>query len=207
MARKNQSGYSSNEEFNRGLKYAQNALYEYYVLMMDADSRIQGALSRFISTYNFVPLTDVALPKDYRRRLNAMCQWYKAGCESPTKIEVCPDFLETDEDCLVLTSPILKPSIESKRVAYQVEGKMIKVHPKFNGTFFFKYLRYPMEAARGETIGAGDIEIYDEGSTVNLEWGEEELNNIIDLMLYYKGMEVKDSSIVQFLANKKMVND
>jgi hypothetical protein len=205
LSRKNQSGYSSNEEFNRNLIFAQNSLFEYYVAMMDADSRIHGALSRFISDYSFTPLSDVSLPIDYRRRLNAMCSWYVASC-GETKVEVCPDFLETDEDCLVLTSAILKPSIDNKIVAYQIEGDLIKVHPKFNGQFVLKYLRYPTIPVRGVTI-VNDIEVYDVTQTTELEWGEEEINNFIDIILYFKGMEVKDSSLIQFLANKKIVND
>lgn len=200
---KNQSGYFSNDEFNRLVNVAQNDLMLFYA---PADGqRAHDALRPFITDYQVVASPTIALPGNYRYKLNARCRigeqvgataqfnWYQA------------DFLETDEDFDELQSPIRKPSIANRTFAYRITSAGILLFPTFSGLFELSYIRRPFSAIRAVTVDTlNDIEVYDSVNTDDLEWNEEQVNEFHDAICFYMSIQIRESEIVSWLANRQI---
>lgn len=196
---KNQSGYSSNDEFNRDLALAQSYLFN-FLLPPDDNNELHESLKNFISSVTGTG--SIPLPANWAYKLNAKAHAFSGGfSEHPAY------FLATDEDFLELSSPIRKPSVKTRSFAYKVDGSSIVCYPQ-TVPFTVTYLRHPIAAVRGVTLDTvNDVENYNAGTTTDLEWPELETDRFVDILTYLRGAQVNKSEIVNWMQAKQIVKN
>jgi hypothetical protein len=110
------------------------------------------------------------------------------------------DYMNSNEVFYTLSSPIRQPSIQNNIYRHQILNNTIYVYPKLDKVVL-KYLRRTTTPVWGSTpvsTPTGDFAQYDPAISVNFEWQYENFQDLVDLVLFYLGLQVKDSEIVQF---------
>lgn len=202
---KNQCGNFSNDEFNLNLVTAQNDLFNFFMRNDGENSFVHDALQPFLSTYSVAITQPVALPIDYRSKRSAKVKYFQmVNGVSELKARSL-NFLKTDEKDMTLESPVRGPSVANEVFLYTIEGNGINIFPTtLAGTFEMLYLRHPGVAVRGVTIDiANEVEVYDAGTTTNLEWPEQYFNMFHEVICFYQGFQVRESEVIQWLSMKK----
>ena len=207
ISRKDHAGYTSSDEFNRMILIAQNDLYDYYLSVYERTGRIAAALTPFrvSASLPYPGNTRYPSPADYRQWLEVGVEWVSSTCEDVTKTPYPAEPLKGNEKLLTLSSAVRRPSLVKKRFKYQIIDDIIHLYPEtFVGQLLLEYLRVPVNPVRGYTVDIfTQFEIYNPATSVNFEWPISEEGNITDLMLFYKGMQVQTSAIIDWVQRKK----
>lgn len=202
---KNQSGYFSNDEFNRNIELAQNDIFDFYLDLDGASQRIHDALAPFLKRLEANAGSVIPLPADYRSKRDAevMVNQMQDG-QAVFKWKEC-SFLQTDEAAGVRSSAVLMPSKKNSSYWFEVLSDGIHVLPEdFTGKFRMLYLCHPAAASRAVTINpTTQTEEYDEGATTNLKWNSQQFNVFHDVICFYQGFQVRESEVVQWLMARK----
>lgn len=210
LARKNQAGYSSASDFNGDLRDSENILYEFFYKDYEVNQKISDALAVFLEEKEFPILNGiVTIPPDYRHPIEMVYvkKTTDDKCNSVAE-EVLMDKLQSNEERDTLASAIRKPSLE-KGLLYWVQlSDKFRVRPtSLQGSVIFKYLRQPNFGVYSTKVDlVREMEVYDSATSKDLEWKESESVGIIDLMLLHKGIEIRDSELVQFAQAKMQIN-
>ncbi len=192
---KNQSGYSGNDQFNRDLALMQQLLMEYLLPNSD-NNRIHESLRIFIKTVS--GSGTIAYPSDWQYKLNAKAHQVIDGV-----VEHGAYFMATDELHLELESPIRRPGTNGV-FRYTTDSDGIKCYPA-TVPFTISYVRQPAIATRAVAPDAtNDIDNYNAGASVQLEWPPSELPRIMDIMCWLRGVQVNKSEVVNWLASKQV---
>ena len=207
LAAKNQAGYITDDEFNGNLRSAELTLYEYYFRLFEQSSQIVDALNPFIAEVQIPLVNGVGdFPTDYKHRLEIGYTWVQNNCATPKIEEIPVDYMQANEEREVLSSFIRKPSIPKKRIRHTFKNNQIYVYPKEVREINFKYLKTPIFGLYVSTLVSnanGDFEQFDPVASRDLEWPEQETNNILDLLTFYRGIELRSSDLIQFAKMKQ----
>lgn len=206
LAGKGTGGYSSSDEFNRDIADAQNILLDYYVRNYEISGVITDSVRVFLKKDNLSLTNYVAqLPDDYRRWVDCVfVEIYNDDeCESPTTKNIVMYYTHGNGWNLTESSPIRKTS--ARRVNYTIEGSTLRAG-RPTGRVLMNYIRKPNEALRGyDTNEVTKNEDYNSATTVDLEWPDSEANMLIAIMLYFKGVEIRDLKLQQFVIGLKQI--
>ncbi len=127
---------------------------------------------------------------------------------NPTTNTVGMQHLKTGEVMKTLSSAIRKPKIDvvkqTGKFAYTFVNNMIKVYPKeLTGSIYFKYITDPPVSLYNVTIDlVNQEEDYDPATSIDLQWGEQDQTNLVDLMLFFKGIQVREGELLQWVVQK-----
>ena len=207
LSRKDHAGYISTDEFNRSINLAQADLVEFYLAMYEKTGRFASALDPFRRQ---APLSSSSpgiypLPDDYRQWCEVGVQWVDTSC-GDAQVELYPaEPLRANEKLLTLTSAIRRPSMFKRIFKYHILNGNLHLYPtSFMGNVHLEYLINPPDAARGYVLNTTTLEEdYDAPTTINLIWPKSEISNFTDLMLFYKGVVVQSTPLLQWVAAKK----
>lgn len=214
LSRKDKAGYMSADEFNRDLAEAQTLLMDYHYQLFEKGEKGLDALSPFIKeTYLVITDQFCDFPADYRHKLEAGYVYTKNiccvdGCMVAKKPEVDikdMQHLKTGEVLKTISSAIRKPKINlatgEGKFAYTFVNNKVKVFPKeLLGYLYFKYVTDPPLAFYSTTIDVNtQEEVYNPTTSINLAWNEQEQPDLVKLMLYFKGIEVRESALIQWV--------
>jgi hypothetical protein len=209
LSRKDHAGYISTDEFNRTINLAQKDLFDYYLAMYEKTGRYAVALAPFrvqvqlsASTPGIYPL-----PADYRQWCEAGVIWWDNQCGGGLTELLPAEPLRANEKYLTLSSPIRKPSMARRIFKYQIIDDDLHLYPiDFQGQVQLEYLKNPPNAARGYTLNLVTFEEdYNAQTTTNLIWPESETSNFTDLILFYKGIVVQSTPLLNWVATKKQL--
>lgn len=194
----NIGGYLPNDEFNRQVNLCQNVLFDYYYDKRN-ESDARGALIYFEDD---VLITKVSgaypLPADYKAKMEAAL--VVGGEYLPVH------FPARDERLMSLSSAVRGPSLERKVVVGKIRSGDIQIWPDTDNQLFLQYYTTPVEASRAVTVDIDEIEeVYDAGSTVDLNWPSDLLQDFVDLMLLFKGVIIRDSSLIQWVQARNAI--
>lgn len=206
VSRKDHAGYLSTNEFNRVLRIAEELLFDYYIWIYDSTARIEAALDPFrVSLSVPYPPGGYTLPGDLRQRLEVGAIWVESSCGSLVTTPYPAPPLNTNEKMLTLSSGVRKPSLTKKVFRHQIIANRMILYPEtFTGNIHLEYLRHPVYGSRGYTIDVpSQEEIYSANTSVNLEWPLSEQGNILDIMLFVKGIQVQSGPLIQWIQQKK----
>lgn len=200
-------GFANNQVFNRSVNDAQNILFEYYAEKFRMSQKVADALRPFIEYADIlISSGSFAFPSDYRHLLDVS---YKlstnTGGEPTTEYHQMREKAQNETRNAFRKPMAGKP----KTYAYELSSDGNFVYPSsLTGSVRVKYLRTPVSANRAVVVNATtDDEDYTTTGTVNLEWPEQELTNFIDLLMYFKGVEIRESDLISWVSGKKQFQE
>lgn len=194
------SGYTDNDQFNRMVNLAQVMMLEFYHNQYRNTSNIADAVRPFYVPDQKISITQGtgSLPDDYAHGL-AVTTLQAVGCSgAPPRvaaIEVLPH-----EKWAVIHDPLVGATLLNPYFEFSSSG--IRVWPIAITKIELAYLRQPAEAERAITTGANDTETLDVANTTDLEWPATETGDFVSVLLAMKGIQVRDSEIATFVANR-----
>jgi hypothetical protein len=198
--------------FNRDIEAANLVLFEYYFVQYELTKKIANAMTPFlveksitnIATTNFSSVFDY--PADlfhetelkFEKTVNKDCG---------NEVSIVPiDYLQDNEEAYTLSSPIRKPDLGKNIIRWNRKNGQIHVYPKEVKSIYIKYLKKPRTPFYATTISVNplqDIEVYDPVTSINFLWDMQEAENIVDLILLYQGMQLRETAIIQFAKAKQ----
>lgn len=195
--RKNQSGYISNDEFNRLVDATQDSLYSVYFRQYEANQSVPDGLRNFVKEEVLVVTNGICpFPSDYRHRIEMY------GIVGDNE-EVLISYLEGNEWGQTLSSPIRKPSLENKVFLHTMGGAGFKIAPFELTRVKMRYLKSPNAAKRAITV-VSDIEEYDAANSAPLEWADSTREQLMEIMLMYSGIPLRDPLLIQLLGSNAL---
>lgn len=209
LSAKNRAGYISADEFNRNLRDSENLLFAWYWNRYQESKSVEASLNPFLEEKRKLVSNSFSdHPTDLRYLLHIFASVVDQSCEKVTEQLVPCDQLLATEVSQTLSSVIRRPSLENRLFRYENYSGRIKVHPtEFKGQVLFKYLRHPNY---GEWNYELDIEsqqeVYNASTSQNLEWNEQDESNIIDLMLLFKGIQIRETELINWVSAKKQLS-
>lgn len=211
LTRKNNAGYTSSDEFNRHLNQCQDILMRYYYKMFEESQIIVDSLMPFIKEVQLQIQTNgiVNFPTDYLHRLEVGYLDIQQQC-TPTAqplIHMKPmHYIASNEVIETLSSPIRMPNKKKGIYKHTFVNNYMQCYPKdLSGYVNFKYLKIPTQAVYGVTIDIiNRIEVYNPATSVNLDWLEQDRDNIVDLMLLLNGIAIRENALVSWVQQKNV---
>lgn len=205
IAKKDQKGYITEDEFNRALYSVQLELFEYFNSSSQRNKRISDALVPFSTSENITIGENGCgkLPDNYGHWQRVLWMEIKNGNEQckGVKTEVPSEYLRDNEVGDICASIVRKPSKEKRRIYHSFCAGEICVYPKDIDKVELKYYRIPKEAKivlKLESNNGEDYEVVDETNSVDLEWNEVYFTTFIRKLLEEVGIEIKDSELIQY---------
>ena len=207
LTNKAQGVYFTHEEKDMALDRAQmqyfNEQYAYYAVAQ----KMQESLSPFKTTYTFLnaPSGLITTPAGYQYLIGGRVIYMDGTHTRNKSLKV----LSSDELAYRLDSQ-LRPVTAYKPVAVmagKVSGiSLIQLYPKQTFAGEIDYLRRPAVPKYAYTQ-SGRAFTYDPANSVQLEWGESELNELIMRALSFLGISIDDQLVTQYAeAKSKSVN-
>ena len=123
---------------------------------------------------------------------------YKTQKDGET-IFIPVEILDKDKEYYRLSSKIVPPTRESPFVVF--ESTYMQIYPTNISNINFPYLKYPAEARWAYTM-VNDRPVFDPVNSVDLEWEDLVLNDIIINAMSAIGISIKDSDVMSY-ANQK----
>jgi hypothetical protein len=216
LSKKDKSGYLSSEEFNRNLNETQQILLDYYFERFGRDQYDQDSINPFLKEER-LPIVNgfVDFPSDYRHRVEVgniyIENVYNSDCtvSNPKVEELALRYLHPSEERLTLNSAIRKPSIKKKLLYHTFVNNKIRIRPsEAQGTIALKYIMSPPEAKYATVVNVNtDKEDYDPINSVDLIWNEQDKHNIVDIMLMFLGIQIRESALINWVQARRQIID
>jgi hypothetical protein len=143
-------------------------------------------------------------PENYVHTLSLGSRYYKQteDCkEGETEVFIAPiEVVNQDKEMQRRASRIVGPTKKSPICI--LKDTYFQFYPENIGSVQLSYLRQPREARYGVTIVSGRP-VYDQATSVDLEWPDVAVNDIVMRALSYIGLSIKDGDITQYAETKK----
>lgn len=209
LSQKNRAGYFSVDEYNRHLQDALNLLFEYYAEDFEKTSKIVDNLQPFIKKADQAITNYYCdFPSDYRHFLSLAYRnvTNAADCgENPTVDVISMDYRATDEWDDANDSPIRKPNILKRKVAYRFINGQIETSQE-RGTVQITYLSKPTGATMGYTVNSTTLEeVYNPSTSVQIPFLEQDETNLTDIILFLLGIQIRETALIQWVSTKRQM--
>lgn len=210
LIQKQQAGYMSSSSFNRDIEAANLVLFEYYFVQYELTKKIANAMTPFllevpiasVGTTNFSSIFDYPADLFHETELKFE-KTVNNGCGNEVSI-VPIDYLQDNEEAYTLSSPIRRPNLDKNIIRWNRKNNKIHVYPKEIREVYIKYLKQPRKPEYitvSQSTPTQDIEVF--VGSVDFEWDMQEAENIVDLILLYQGMQLRETAIIQFAKAKQ----
>lgn len=208
LLRKNQQGYLTPGEFNRYAKVANKARFnEIYGRLqeMQAGKPVRSAydqnqqtdekLSVFlqVSSPTVDSTTGQVDKPDGLLRLDSITHSIQAGPQTGKIVKVRRATKDQEADWA--SSDVMPPTEEYP--FYVDYGTFYQVYPKSIGPIKINALTSPIDPVWAYTLDGSGRAIYNPGSSINFQFEDAEIGNIISKILVYAGKAVEDGQAVQ----------
>jgi hypothetical protein len=212
LIQKQQAGYMASSSFNRDIEAANLVLFEYYFVQYELTKKIANAMTPFLveESINNIGTTNFSSIFNYPTELfhETELKFEKTvNKDCGNEVSIVPiDYLQDNEEAYTLSSPIRKPNLDKNIIRWNRKNNQIHVYPKEVKSIYIKYLKKPRTPFYGTTTSINplqDIEVFDPTTSVDFEWDLQEAENIVDLILLYQGMQLRETAIIQFAKAKQ----
>jgi hypothetical protein len=210
-ALKNQAGYQDPDQFNRDLDRAQTLLQNFYLSKYDREGRVHDALRPFTARENKqITLGFSIWPSDmvkeievYRRTASNLGE---CGDE-PTVTDILARYIKGHERGAIMQSTVRRPALSQGHCFYMMDSGIMEHLPYTDSGFcFIRYIRRPNTATWAADLDDETlVYTYNEDDSVNLEWGAEEEDNFVDILLLLLGIQIRETELIQFVSGKKQL--
>lgn len=188
-ARLGSSGYSDEDEWNRNLSAVQTDLFNIMAPLYSKNFQVQDMLSPFVSDDVSVDLISGKLVKnsDYGQLISISVNDYPAYP------------INHNEEAIIKTSPIRKPSISNNQYYFTFKGNDIHILPKEVATAVYTYLKTPsVVEIKFDVISTDNSDYIEVSSLSDLEWPEKAFNFLYYLMLEKYGVDQRESLAMEY---------
>jgi hypothetical protein len=192
ICRKQRGVFITPSEFNQVITSSQLELFEHYWnLFYEQDQQLHDALQPFkVLRYQFASNSSglVTFPSDYVHLFLGVFSIYGSTiCEC--------QFIDNEQIPYALKSQ-LRPVSLSTPIA-EVAPNGFQMYPMSTQIGFYSYLRLPAQPIYGYSQ-VGRVITYDPNTSVQLEFTDAYVNNIISRSLKYFGINMGEQDIEQF---------
>lgn len=193
LVRKQRAVFLSVDEFNRYMDDAQMDKFQEDFKPYGVNQVIHDSLRPFRIYYPFASDADgvVAFPSDYQHLLGSPQTVYGSTITQVT-------FIQEDEWVNAVNSQ-LRPATLSSPIARDTNNGF-NLFPYLLQNGFFTYLRRPVAPVLVVTQ-VGRVITYDPVNSVQLEWIESYVNNILARALVYAGVNMSEQDIQKYAEN------
>lgn len=213
---KDQTGYVTHSEIDQVLDKAQLALFNQYhtnpklpskaqAILYGESQRIDDALSVFKEKYSFTTSTSssgiISLPTNYMHLLSLYTTVYSS--QLGRNIYSAVQVLSEEELIERLESQVIPVSLEDPIAIMNSQNK-IQLFPEQGQSGAVYYLRRPATPVFAYTQ-SGRTVTYNQSGSVQLEWKDFDLNNLIALALSYYGLNLSAAEVIQFAEVKQQL--
>ncbi len=208
LVRKNNSGYLTPEQFNLIINRASRTIFvkrsgnphDYQVgapiprIGFQITQKITEDLKIFQENANLIlsPQGRVSYPSNLAYTIPGI--FYKTlrhGQERYVPVEI----IDKDKEGYRLSSAIVFPT--KIRPVALFESTYLQIYPTGISNIKFPYLRYPIDAIWAYNVINGRP-VFDSSKSVNLEWEDMVVNDIIMQALKSIGISIKDADVMSF---------
>lgn len=205
LARKEQKGYQSDEEFSRKLKANELRLLGYFWEHYERTQEITDHVGPFVKNAP-LPVEDgvMAKPDDYAHRIRVGAVVINNVCDGqPTTKRLVTEYIRAANVNVIENGSITKPSLDDELLYHYFEDNGVKFLPRTGiDKVEMTYLRYPVYGrfVQSATVsGAGeDVFAFDAAASQDLEWPAISFPYIQALMLRSLGMEIEDPGLMNY---------
>lgn len=232
LAKKSQHGYLSSVSFNSDLQAANLTLYQFFYKQFEDTQNIVDGLLPFIKEVS-LPLAQGTIsattpfPFDYHHRIECgvlVATNQDNDCDDdiqqPTTELFPVDYLVSNEEKYTLTSAIRKPNLAKNIYRHTFKNNLIHVYPRETRALEFKYFRKPAVPYWDSYLNItanGDVETFipvgganpNTGAaslTVSIEFEEEYQEQFTDLLLFYLGVQLRETDLIVFAKEKMAIS-
>jgi hypothetical protein len=208
---KDQNIYLSHEEIDDVLDRAQMVLFNQYhtnpklpaqtqAALYGESQRVDDALSPFKELYTFAPVDTpggvitMAPNLNYQHLISLYTTLYNStlGRNVYSGVQV----LNEEELIERLESQVI-PVSSGDPIAIMNKQNKIQLFPPTGATGGVYYFRRPLKPIFSYTQ-SGRVITYDPNTSVDLEWKDMDVNNVISIALSYFGLNMSAADVVQF---------
>lgn len=191
------------------------ALFWKYAPLYGVQEEAKAALDPFRVLYQVTPnnspggLVNLpselgpASPLNYGRLLSSMAISYNNAINPntgfPYGTQYFPIEFVNDDELPTRLASQLKPVTQSRPIATTAGNGIIQLYPQIPNTAVFTYLAIPV-AAQANYSQSGRVLTYLQNSSIQLQWNDSFMNELINGALIYLGLNLDDEAIVQFMA-------
>lgn len=193
--KKSQSGFLSLGEKDAVLHRAQIEYFDKIKPAFAANQQLSDALLPFKKEYAFTNSTSesglISLPGDYQHLLSVETTVMDSGHVIYPMVEILP------EDKLgIRKSSQLIPVSAKYPIGSMKSGNKLQLYPELPAAGMVYYLRKPVAPKYGFTTNGRAI-VYDEASSVQMEWNEPSIEKIVMLAMQLLGLPLEDDRAIQ----------
>lgn len=200
LSKLNKSGYTSNDEFNRDVNQAQSVIMNYYHQLYEQTKHISDAVLPFKKEAAIAATNGRGdLPSDCRHVLTVHTVYTKSGCGTEVAIQkVVPmTRIKSGQGGIIRSGGIYEADLSLGIAWHDLLPGTLILYPESVKSATVTYLKNPVDGQRAVTP-SGDTDVYDAANTTDLEWPDQEVGNFVNLLLYYKGISVKETALISF---------
>lgn len=205
---KKTNSYLTIDECVSILDRSQLALYSDYRSRYATSQEIKDALSPFRATYDFIPSNTISgyivVPSNsnYLDLLDIQITFQISNRTMYFPVEL----VNEDERANRLNSQI-DPVTATSPIGEQTAPRYFRLYPQSIGyTGTVTYFRRPVKPVFSYTIISQRVIVYDPINSVQLEWRESEIDEIVIKSLQIAGINLSDEEIAQFSVMKSTSN-
>lgn len=195
LIRKERNAFITEAEKDTALDRGQIYFFEEMFRDFGKTQAIHDALTPFKTPVNFntthTPNGTITLKDDYMHYLGGYVTVYD---NVNGAIRLPLQFINEDELVFAMQSQVRKPSL-LRPFAYN-NNSTIQLFPETPMSGAYSYLRRPA-IPKYAFVQTGRTITYDPANSVQLEWNEAYLSNIIHKALVYLGVELNENDLVQ----------
>jgi hypothetical protein len=205
LSRKDKSGYTDPDEYNRHLRDVQHILMSYYISVLEATQAIPENLNPFIGRAQQPVIEGVVTrPADMRYHLEVFAG-HAVTEDCKTRIEYHQaHYAGGGEVGKRRASAIRRPGLTNPM--FYFEDGTIRVEPEQISHVTIRYIKQPADAVYAYTVdNVNDRLVFDGVNSVPLRWLPQDEHNIVDLLLFMKGLETRDTALMQWAQGKRQL--
>jgi hypothetical protein len=207
LARKDKSGYTDPVEYNRHLRDAQHILMTYYISMLEAGQPFPENLNPFMTrvTGAYVTNNVITRPSTLRYILEVYAGYATNDENNKTFVQYYQaNYAGSGEVGSRKISPIRKGVLTNP--FYYLEENTIRFEPDEVTHATVRFIKLPPDATYAYTEDIdNDRLVFDANTSVDLIWLPQDEHNIVDLLLFAKGLETRDSALMQWVQGKRQL--
>lgn len=200
----NQGSYVSSEEIDAALNLAQMEEFREMIAILREykDNRVYGnSKSQSLAdakTYlsPFLIKGDLTSDSSGEVILPTNLEYISSAYGSSHPLPI----IDEDQWIETITSDIIAPT-ESEPAALQAEPGKLQLFPESEFSFTIVYYRKPVSVQWSYTL-SGRNAIYNSGSSIQLEWKDRSIPNIITKALQHLGVQVRSPLVIQEASNQ-----